>query len=273
MLLSVVIIILVGLATGGIVNILADDLPHYRRPRLPHYPDNTPRPWTAWLGLTAFLMGKRHSPGGAKLSWRYPLAEIACIILMLITLGVKNNSNQISDLQLIFWLIYMAIFALIAITDIEHHLILFVVIIPAGILGVLDAVLTPVRREPNLERALLGAALGFGMFFLIYLGGFLYVYIVQRTRGREITEVAFGYGDVMLATFSGLILGLESLLFAVFIAVVLGSFGAIAFLTIGKLRGNKDAMFAAIPYGPYIIIGTWLMLLFRSEVRFFLFGY
>jgi leader peptidase (prepilin peptidase)/N-methyltransferase len=267
-------IILVGLFAGGVVNILADDLPQYRRPRLPHYPDGTPRPPAAWSGITAFLSGKRRSPGGADLSWRYPLVEIACVALMLITLAVKDaNPDKISALQLVFWLVYMATFVLITVTDIEHHLILFSVIIPAGVLGVLDAILTPDMYQPDLGRALLGGALGFGVFFVMHLGGYLYVYVVQQTRGREITEVAFGFGDVMLATFSGLILGVEPLLFAMFITVVLGALGAIIFLLASSLRGDKDGMFTALPYGPYIVVGTLLMLLFRAEIRLFLFGY
>ncbi|MCB9451699.1 MAG: prepilin peptidase [Anaerolineaceae bacterium] len=269
-----ILIIFIGLIAGVVVNVLADDLPHYHRPRLPHYPDGAARPVAAWLGITAFLLGKREYAEGKKLSWRYPLVEIACVALMLITLSVQNgNPGEISDLQLMFWLAYMAIFVLITVTDIEHHLILFSVIIPAGVLGILDAILTPGQFEPDLGRALTGGALGFGIFFVMYMGGFLYVYVVQKARGREITEVAFGFGDVMLATFSGLILGVEPLLFAIFITVVLGAFGSILFLVISGLRGKKEGMFVALPYGPYIIIGTLLMLLFRSEVRFLLFGY
>lgn len=269
-----IFIILVGVFAGGAVNILADDLPHYRRPRLPHYPDDVPRSPAAWLGLTAFLLGKRQSPAGAKLSWRYPLTEIACAVLMLITFTVKEaKPDDISDLQLVFWLAYMAIFVLITITDIEHHLILFSVIIPASVVGVLDALLTPSEYQPDLGRALLGGALGFGVFFMMYLGGYLYVAIVRQTRGREITEVAFGFGDVMLATFSGVILGLEPLLFAMFITVVLGALGAIIFLVASNLRGEQDGMLIALPYGPYIVVGTLLMLLFRAEVRLLLFGY
>lgn len=270
----IIVIILVGLVTGGIVNALADDLPHYRRPQLPRYPDQTPRPPSAWLGITAFVLGKRQSPGGISLSWRYPLAEVACVALMLVTFAVKNaNPDKVSDLQFGFWLVYMAIFVLITVTDIEHHLILFSVIIPASVLGVIDAILTPAAYLPDLGRSVLGGLLGFGVFFVMYLGGILYVYLVQKTRGREITEVAFGFGDVMLATFSGLILGAEPLLFAMFITVILGALGAVIFLVASSLRGEKDGMFAALPYGPYIVAGTLLMLLFRNEVRLLLFGY
>ena len=116
---------IIGILAGGVINALADDLPYYRRPRLPRYPDETLRPVSAWLGITAFLLGQRSSTGGAKLSWRYPLTEIATAALMILTLAVKNGEGTASSIQIVFWLAYMAIFVLITVIDLEHKLILF----------------------------------------------------------------------------------------------------------------------------------------------------
>lgn len=268
-----IIVGIIGILTGGVINALADDLPHYRRPRLPHYPDETPRPVSAWLGITAFLLGKRSSPGGAKLSWRYPLTEIATAALMILTLVVKNGEGAANTIQIVFWLTYMAIFVLITVIDLEHKLILFAVIIPACILAIIDAVITPFQNnEPDLQRALIGGAVGFGVFFLLYLGGYVYLFIVNSVQGRNINEVAFGYGDVMMATLSGLILGPERLFFAMFITVFLGAAGALVWLVARRLSGTGYSMFTALPYGPYIVAGTIILLLFSAQVRMF-FGY
>jgi leader peptidase (prepilin peptidase)/N-methyltransferase len=272
MLLTYLVVILVGLIAGGINNVLADDLPHYRRPRLPRYPDDTLRPVTAWLGITAFLLKQRTSPGGARLSWRYPLTEIATIIGMVVAVAVKNNDPDVSELQLVFWLVYIAIFVLITVIDLEHKLILFSVIIPSSIIAIVDAILTPAQHEPDLRDALIGGALGFGVFFLLYLGGYVYLYIVNQ-GGRNISEVAFGYGDVMLAMLSGLILGWQPLIFAMFITVFLGAFGAVIWMLSRRLSGTGYSMFTALPYGPYIVAGTVIMLLFSAEVRMILVGY
>ncbi|GIL12258.1 MAG: prepilin peptidase [Chloroflexi bacterium] len=271
--LNLVLIGFIGLLAGGVVNVLADDLPHYRLPRLPRYPDGARRPVVAWLGVGAFLSGRRASPGGVKLSWRYPLAEIASALAMLFTYAIKHDASDVSDLQLIFWLAYMPIFVLITVVDIEHRLILFSVIIPSALLALLDAILTPTQHEPNLQRALLGGALGFGTFFALYLGGILYTYIAIHVQKRDITEVAFGYGDVMMATLSGLILGLEAVIFALFITVFLGAVGALVYIVGRSLRGRQYTMHTALPYGPYIVAGTVIMLLFSTQVRFFMVGY
>jgi prepilin signal peptidase PulO-like enzyme (type II secretory pathway) len=120
---------------------------------------------------------------------------------------------------------------------------------------------------------LLGGALGFGAFFVLYLGGIGYVYLANQVQGRNISEVAFGYGDVMMALLSGLILGLGDMLFAMFLTVILGALGALFYLVRSRFIGRDSSMIAAIPYGPYIVAGTVLMMLFGSQIRVLLVGY
>jgi prepilin signal peptidase PulO-like enzyme (type II secretory pathway) len=264
-----VIIAIIGLLVGGVVNALADDLPQ-RRPVQwpPRYPDGTPRPPIAWLGLTAFLFGKRTSLGGAKLRWRYPLTELLTAGLMVITVLAVADDPRMNGAQLFFWLIYMAIFALITIIDLEHRLILFVVIIPSCIIALIDALVTGYGAD--LGEALIGGGIGFGVFLLLYLGGFVFTYILGRMRGQEIDEVAFGYGDVMLITLAGLIMGWQPLIFAMFITVFLGAAGAFLYLIVRGLSGRHYSMFTPLPYGPYIVLGTIIMMLFSPEVSAFL---
>ncbi len=263
---------LLGLLAGGLVNALADDLPRRRSLQKPHYPDDTPRPVRAWLGLTAFLLGQRTSPGGSKLSLRYPLVEIGTALLMMLTVYAAAQRGNVPTPQLLFWLIYMPIMMLITVIDIEHKLILFVVIVPTCAIGLADAVLTPNALPPALVDSLIGGAAGFALFFLLYNGGFLFTYVMGKLRGRPINEIAFGYGDVMLATASGLILGWRALIFSIVITVFLGAFGALAYLFWRQFAGHRYSAFLAIPYGPYIVIGTVVMLLFGQTVGNLLIG-
>jgi leader peptidase (prepilin peptidase) / N-methyltransferase len=270
MLVEALIVAVIGLLAGGVVNALADDLPQRSSPRRPTYPDGSPRPVTAWLGITAFLLGQRASPKGSKLSWRHPLAELLTAALMVMTLVAAAGTPDINTLQLVFWLAYMAIFVLITVIDIEHKLILFVVIIPAAILAILDALIT--GYPPGLVDALIGGVVGFAVFFILYNGGFLFTYVLGKLRGQEINEIAFGYGDVMMATVSGLILGWQALIFAMFITVFLGAFGALLYLLVRRLAGERYSAFTALPYGPYIVAGTIIMMLYSSEVSALLLG-
>lgn len=270
----IILTAIAGIFAGGFVNALSDDLPKRRRLRAPHYPDDTPRPLIAWLGLTAFLTGKRASPNGAKLSWRYPLAELATSGLMVLTVFSALNEAPFSTMRLAFWLVFMFIFVLITVIDVEHRLILFAVMRPSYVIGILYTIVIQVLEPQRnaLINNLIGAALGFGIFFLLYNGGFLFTYLVSKLRGREIKEVAFGYGDVMLSGFCGLILGWQAHIIGMFITVFLGAFGAVIYLVSRRLVGKTYSAFAAIPYGPYIVIATLLMLLADRAVASFLFG-
>lgn len=303
MVINIIIAVGFGLVAGIFVNMLADDLPLRRSVRTPRYvpdakkraihvpvlnengeditwefvhEDDKKRPLIAWLGLTAFLTGHRNA-GDVKLSWRYPLTEVLCVVLMVLTVLAIQDINaapdteaQIGLIQTFLWLFYMGVFALVIVIDIEHKLILFIVILPATAVALIDAIITP--YPPGFVDALVGAAAGFGVFFIMYNGGFLFTYIMGVIRGNPISEVAFGYGDVMMAMLAGAILGWRILIFAMFITVFLGAFGAIAFLLGRALSGGKYSAFTALPYGPYIVAGTILMLLYGDTLGRAMFG-
>lgn len=284
-----ILILILGVLAGGVINLLADELPYRRGLSLPRYADGTRRPPSAWLGLSAFLLGQRSpakpepDPSRARpaqdshLTWRYPATEILTALLMLVaylrSLEMENiTAVSFPPTQTAFWLLYCAIFMLIIVIDMEHKLILFVVMIPSFFIAILDALILPVPG-PNLRDSLLGGAVGFGIFFLLYQGGFLFTYILGQIRGESIQTVAFGYGDVMMMTFSGLLLGFSYVFIAMFITVFLGAFGAFAYLISRSLLGQRYSAFTAIPYGPYIVIATAAMLFYGGPIRIALMGY
>ena len=268
---SIVIAVLAalgGILVGGAINILADDLPLRRQPGIPHYPDGSLRPVSAWLGLSAFLTGQRapavltrdsESAASASraLSWRHPLVELANgAAFVALALGYPHEKNVWA------WFVYVAVMLLITVIDVEHRLILFVVIIPSSVFAVIVAAVSPDGR-PFVEY-LIGGAFGFGLFFAMFIGGAVFA-AASRHEG-----VAFGFGDVMLAMLSGLILGWRACIFAALITVFAGAFGAMLYLGARALLRRRYQWFTPLPYGPYIVIGTLVMLLFREQVQDFL---
>ncbi len=276
--LEIIAIIVLGLLAGGVVNALADDLPLRRRPGLPVYPDGTLRPLSAWLGVLAFATGQRcpknPAPNAARrtseqntcLSWRYPLTEIGTVILMLLALNAVYRRDEIPPEQLLFLLPYMAILMLVTVIDIEHKLILFIVMIPSMAFAMLDAFVTP-NPIPAPLNAFWGGVLGFGVFFILYQLGNLFTYIMR------IGTTAFGYGDVMLMTLSGLMLGFGYTFLTLFITIFLGALGAVVYMALRAFIGQRYNLFTAIPYGPYIVAATLLMLLYGPMIQEMLMGY
>lgn len=258
-----------GLFAGAVVNALADDLPHTYRLRLPHYPDGERRPVIAWAGVLAFVLGKRRSPGDAALTWRHPLTEVA---MALIFAAVAADSGPDAVARALFIMGNVAWLILITVIDLEHRMILFAVIIPACLYALAGAALLGPSLFARVEFRdyLIGGALGFGIFSIMYLGGMFFSAVAAQARGEPLDEVAFGYGDVLLATLSGFMLGWQALIFAVTLAVFAGGAGALLFLGARLVARGRYELFTALPYGQYIVFGTLIMLLWRAPVVQFL---
>jgi prepilin signal peptidase PulO-like enzyme (type II secretory pathway) len=275
---------LLGLLAGGAVNWLADDLPYTFRLSQPHYPNGVTRPLLAWLGILAFALRRRQAPADSlspypaepspealalgipprptspRLPWRHPITELILALLSAHTVVQFGFTPRALYLMgCVFAL------ALIAVIDLEHRMILIVVILLACLYTLIGTALVTPFPKIGFSDHVLGGVMGFILFLLMYLGGMFFSAIAAALRGEQLSEVAFGYGDVLLAALSGLILGWQAFLFAVTIAVFAGGAGALIYIFLRTLRG-RYALFTALPYGQYIVFGTLVMMLWRTPV-------
>ncbi len=144
---------------------------------------------------------------------------------------------------------YIAILLLIIVIDLEHRLILNVVVYPATLLALGGSLLLP-PRENTLPAALAGAVVGFALFYALYwLGG--------RLFGRG----ALGFGDVKLAMLLGAMLGFHRILYVLVLAIVLG--GAVSILLLLAGRAGRRTY---LPYGQYLAIAGIVMLIWGSAI-------
>jgi leader peptidase (prepilin peptidase)/N-methyltransferase len=235
---------LLGLLVGGLINQLGSDLPARRRLTYPHCPYcGQERPKWQWLATPAFVVQRMHCPAcGAAIGWRHPLVEIglaAAYGYLWITFG--------PTIKLALYLVYAAVFALILVTDLERRLILNVVTFPAIAFAIVASVFDP---DLTPKYALIGGAVGF-VFFRIaaWVGNALF------------GSGALGEGDVTLATFVGLITGYPLIVEAIILTIVAGA--VISFLLlITRIRSLRDP----IPYGPFLVIGAIITLLWGYPI-------
>jgi leader peptidase (prepilin peptidase)/N-methyltransferase len=251
----VVLYALFGLLVGGFLNLCADQLPRWRRVRrgpFCPYCDQS-RPAGSWLSVLAYLRFKPVcSHCGAPISLRHPLVELgmAALYAFLWVRYVPSGDTVL----LLLYTVYCTIFVLIVVIDLEHRLILNVVVYPALVLALLGSLIHPIPAF--YRRALLGGALGFGLLYLVYLGGLLFVKILSKVRDRPINTVAFGFGDVRLGALIGLILGFPAVLTALFIAVLLGGLAGLLYWFVRAVVLRRYSLFSAIPYGPFLVLGA-----------------
>lgn len=257
---------LAGLLLGGLANILADDLPHRRWPRAPHCPDcEQSRPVVAWLGVTAFLLRQRWCPDCPQpLPWRHPLLELFLAIAFVYLSLRYGLSSEGAFIALYVW-----VAALVTVTDLEHRLILNVIMAPAILLALVESALT---SRLGFLQALRGGAIGFAVVFGVFLLGEAFRRLVARLRGESVDEVAFGFGDVTLSTFAGLVVGdgPGGIGLVLVIMILVGGLTALAYLLYRRFISRDYSAFSAIPYGPNIIVGMLVVLIWRDDIGEFL---
>jgi len=151
--------------------------------------------------------------------------------------------------------VYAAILVQVLAFDLKTRYILDLVMFPSWVIAFALAFATPWTPAlswpaSDWRTALLAALIAGGVFLLLYFGG-------QLVFGAE----AFGFGDVKLAVFIGMATGLSNLrmVHAILYGVFLG--GAVAIiLLITRIRQLKEA----VPYGPFLVLGTLIILLSQA---------
>jgi leader peptidase (prepilin peptidase)/N-methyltransferase len=255
------LLILAGVLTGTLLNYLADSLPTARRLHTPKCAAcGQPRPGVAWSGLAAYVTGHHRCPScSTVLPVRHILVELVTPGLFVLCWARTGMTTTT-----LLHTLYSAVLVLIAVTDLEHRLILHIVTLPAIGLALIGAYTTPIFDSPR--RALLGGAIGLTLALTLYLFGILFSWLLGRARGIALSGPAFGFGDVTLSTFLGLILGAPEIIFAIVIGILAGFVAAMLYLLVrGLIRGDHQAFTAFMPYGPFLIVGGMVMLYFGRE--------
>jgi len=213
--------------------------------------------WYELIPLASFLILRgrcRHCR--ESISWQYPLVELSAGLLFVLIFNFQFSIfNEFSIFKIsisgwlgLIWLLYVAaVLIIIFVYDLKHYLI------P-------DKILWPALGITFLYRLVEALNLG-GWGFLnpllsaLAAAGF-FLAIVVLTRGR-----GMGLGDVKLAFLMGLMLGWPMIGLALMLAFFSGSVVGI-FLVI---KGAKK-MDSQIPFGPFLIGGTVLALLWGGGI-------
>ena len=197
--------------------------------------------WLDLIPVFSFLfLGGKCRYCKKKISWQYPLVEIATGIIFLLIFKFLNFYNFLN----LFFLFYVAaVLIIIFIYDLKHYLIPDKVLFPAIIIALVYRIF---GNFSLLENYLLAA--------LIASGFFLFFFLVSKGRWM-------GFGDVKLAVLLGLLLGFPNILAGLFLAFF---FGAIIGLILMVLK--KKGLKSEIPFGPFLIAGTFIALFWGSEI-------
>lgn len=279
MILGYLLAIIGGILLGGVVNWLADQLPllggsddeeqqaaggsgtkesqGMTAPRC--LKCGAPRPILGYLGITAWLFGKRRCGScETSLPFRHLVVEI-----VLAAASAYLWSREGFTLTFGILLFYLTLFALIAAIDIEHRLVLNIVMFPAFVIALIEVAFS---QRIWLNNALMGYAVGQLVVLGFFLLGGVYLWIVNTARQKPVTEVAFGFGDVTLATFCGLIVGIPGVLPMLILMIVLGGLIAALYMAYRLVIVRDYHPHIPIAYGPAILLAATVMLLWGKSI-------
>ena len=177
--------------------------------------------------LSYILLGGKCRNCRKPISWRYPVIELATGIGFLL-IGPQ-----------ILWLIIFCILEIIFIIDFEHQIIPDSFVF-AGFFFSLFLI----------------TDLLFGSLFAGFLAATLLVLIHLFTKGR-----GMGLGDVKFAVLGGILVGLRLLPVWFFLAFLTG-----AAVGIILILGRKAHLKSQIAFGPFLVAGIPLALLYGEEI-------
>jgi leader peptidase (prepilin peptidase)/N-methyltransferase len=233
------VVMVLGLVVGSFLNVVIYRLPRGESLLRPgsHCPACKKRirnrhniPVLGWL-----LCKGECAECGALISARYPLVEL---LTSMVFVAVTLRLGQLNLLSAVpAYLYFAAIGITLAMIDLDCRRLPNSIVLPSyPVVAILLAFAAIWQQDwPALERAAIGAAVLFAVFFAL---AFAY------PRGM-------GFGDVKLAGILGGLLGYSS-----WAALVLGSFGGFLLGSIAGLaiiisrRGTRKT---ALPFGPFMI--------------------
>lgn len=223
--------------------------------------------WLDLIPVFSFLfLGRKCRYCKAKISWQYPAVEVSTGILFLLVFwslgfGWSLGLGIWDFIKLCFMFYVSCSMIVIFVYDLKHYLIPDKILFPAigitfvyRIFEVLNFGGWDLFGIWDLEFWISAPLINYLIASLLATAFFFSIFIVSRGQWM-------GFGDVKLAILLGLILGFPNILAGLFLAFFFG-----AIIGIGAIFLQKKGLKSEIPFGPFLITGTFIAMLWGQEI-------
>jgi len=191
----------------------------------------------------------------AKISWQYPLVELATGLLFVsvyLLLGFKEYSSfGFWIFDFLYYLVVLSILLVIFVYDLKHYIIPDRVIYPAIFLVFVYNIIK-VWSLSNFSFKLDAFDSLMPSLFSAYFAALPFFLIVVGSKERWM-----GMGDVKLVFLMGLFFSFPNILIALNLSFFIGSLIGLLLIFLGKKKMSSE-----IPFGPFLVLGTYLALFF-----------
>ncbi len=243
---EIVFIFILGLIVGSFSNVCIYRIPRNESIIYPasHCPkcrtkikaiDNIPL-------LSYILLKGRCRNCKSKISIQYPIVEFLTGVLYLIIYLVYGLS-----IQSLIYIILSSALIIISLIDLNEQIVPDVISLPGIVIGFIISFFVPYISFIN---SALGVLAGGGIILIIALAG-----------SAIFKKEAMGGGDVKLAAMIGAFLGWKYITISLFLGFFIGALAGI-FLILSKIKSREDV----VPFGPFIILGSFITLLWGEKI-------
>lgn len=220
--------------------------------------------------VSFFFLGRKCRYCHKQLSWFYPLIEMStgfCYIaaFYLVSQQIFVFGQTYAFLLLLYYFVLIGALLAIFFTDLKYGIIPFKVVAFALAVVILwDLVplflrLSPVVIQQSSTQInilnIFASALGAGSFFFL-------LFVITKGRGM-------GFGDVVYAFLMGFILGFPRVILGLYLSFVTGAIVSLLLVAFKK----KKLKGGTIPFGPFLVFGTIVSLLFGNTIIDYLLHY
>ncbi len=243
---EIILIFILGLIVGSFSNVCIYRIPRNESIIYPasHCPkcrsnispkDNIPL-------LSYILLKGRCRNCKSKIAIQYPIVEFLTGLIYLIIYLIYGLS-----IQSLIYIILSSALVIIAFIDLNEQIVPDVISLPGIIIGFILSFFVPYISFIN---SALGVFVGGGIILVIGLAGSV---IFKKE--------AMGGGDVKLAAMIGAFLGWRYIIISLFLGFFLGALAGII-LILSKIKSREDV----VPFGPFIVLGSFITLLWGEKI-------
>ena len=276
-----IVLFLFGLCVGSFLNVLIERLPRAKsrgwgvvggRSRCPGCGHELAGRDLVPL-LSFVLLKGRCRYCQQKISWQYPLVELATGFLFVSSMFVETGHAP-SLPVLISTVFLVPIFVI----DLRRGIIPDKIVFPAIGLVAGSRLLVAGWRIFSLYRNLKGDIGGLGPYLLqtdffrqhVWLElrpllwtllGSVFLFFCFFVLHHLFSGRALGGGDVKLALLVGLITGWPNMIVAVVSSFLTGALVSVILMSVGKKRFGET-----VPFGPFLVIGTYVALFWGDKI-------
>ena len=206
--------------------------------------------WHELIPLLSFIFQKGSCKScKSKISWQYPFVEALAGLCFLMIFYMFPPLTIASGITTVFYLIVTCILLIITIYDMKHKIIPDALSYSFAVIALAKLFVSPELTFilPSFMDVLAGPILA-QPFALMWL----------QSKGTWM-----GLGDAKLMLGIGWVLGLEAGISAVVLAFWIGAIVSLAwmYIVMRKFKARYE-----IPFGPYLILGMYLVLFFGIRV-------